>query len=90
MVMPQTRTSSLWMSLIESLFRSAIVLIVAVRSAPPENFSISRGHCLSRCDGASTSVALTGMKALGASGGGGGIGTRGAESMSAIVMTVLP
>jgi hypothetical protein len=30
------------------------------------------------------------MKALGASGGGGGIGTRGAESMSAIVMTVLP
>ena len=78
------------MSLIESLFRSAIVLIVAVRSAPPENFSISRGHCLSRCDGASTSVALTEMKPDASSGIGAGIGTRGDASMSAIVMTVLP
>lgn len=85
-----TTTSTLCSSLIVSLLMSAIVAIVAHLSAPPENFCTSRGHCFSRCDGASTSVALTGMKPSRRSGGGGGRGMRGVASMSAMVMTVLP
>ena len=73
-----------------SRLRSAIVLIVRTLSAPPENLLTSPGHCLSRWEGASTSVVLTAMKEDSRSGGGTGRGTRGAASISAIVITVFP
>mmetsp|Transcript_10862 Transcript_10862/g.34551 ORF Transcript_10862/g.34551 Transcript_10862/m.34551 type:complete len:382 (-) Transcript_10862:1661-2806(-) len=88
--MAHTTTSAFSRSLTECLLTSAIVARTTVLSAPPVKRSTSVGHCRSKCDGARTRVALSGMNPSRRRGGGGGSGSRGAASMRATVMTVFP
>mmetsp|Transcript_4312 Transcript_4312/g.15195 ORF Transcript_4312/g.15195 Transcript_4312/m.15195 type:complete len:321 (+) Transcript_4312:140-1102(+) len=70
---------------------SATVRMTSVTSRPSaENFSTSRGHCFSSCDGASTSVALVGIAFTGFAIAFGSGNLISLARIAPIVMAVLP